>query len=132
MHGEEQVRTFEDKRKERLDTSRMHLVSQRVEDIEELYKDKSYALVDKPRKALVPIIPRHMTSQNWRDLFWHDVRLLVIHGRKYQSLCSACDRALGCIAKGKDRRNSFECMVSPSNLSFKKTIRKKGEPACPR
>jgi hypothetical protein len=75
-----------------------------------LFEDKSFAITEDD--AFVPLIPRHMTSDNWRDLFWHQPTLVVVKGRQYPSLCSMCLYALKCVRKPA----SFECKATAKRL----------------
>lgn len=81
-----------------------------TEELVELFGDKSYAIVANPKDGFVPLMPRHMTQSLWNELFWRDVRRLVLFGREYKSLCSACGRALLCLDAMS--RAGFECRLT--------------------
>jgi hypothetical protein len=121
------TQTFEDKRREKLSGDlRLKVFNDDKGALAKCFADKSYAIVGDD--MFVPLIPRHMTNDNWRELFWRGVKKVVIHGRKYKSLCNACRLGLSCLSKGNGRRYEFECKASGDNMIVPLTTRKRGEP----
>jgi hypothetical protein len=122
------MKTFEDKRREKIRQGDLRLKVFDDDDgrLAKLFADKSYAIVQGDR--FIPLLPRHMTNDNWRELFWRGTKKVVIHGRKYKSLCNACRLGLSCLSKGNGRRYEFDCKASGDNMIVPLTTRKKGEP----
>lgn len=118
---------------EKLKFRRMKVVDDNDGSLRLLFADKSYALVrSHVVSGFVHIIPRHMTDDNWRELFWLGIDELVLHGRKYKDLCSVCTMAMTCVNRGVGIRPTFECEASAETIDIEKTLRKKGEESCPR
>lgn len=122
------MKTFEDKRREKLNDNKMLLYSSNIDELEHLFRDKSYALVSHPGNGgFVPLIPRHMTNENWRNLFWMGVTKLVVHSIMFRSLCSACRLRFECLKDGVNSKYSFECKARPESLIIPMSKRRKGE-----
>ena len=103
--------SFADKRARMLADAKLRVYETNTK-LEALFADKSFALVD---GNFIPIMPRHMTTDNWRELFWHQPSLVVIKGRRYPELCSLCVDALGCVRKDA----AFECKTTAKRLMLK-------------
>ena len=99
--------TFAATRAKRVSESKL-LVYKTSPELEALYADKSYAIAD----GFIPLVPRHMSTKNWCDLFWHQPTLVVIRGRRYPDLCCLCANALGCVRK----HAAFKCKVTAKRL----------------
>ena len=117
--------TFEDKRKLVLMSKRKKLKTYKDDGLCELFKDKSYAIIK--GDFFVPLIPRHMTKENWRELFWRETKKVVLHGKTYKSLCMVCRLGLSCLSRGNGKKFDFECRASPEIIIVPLTKRKKGE-----
>jgi hypothetical protein len=126
------MKRFDDKREEELQNSKLRVFTNPTEEMVKLFSDKSYAIIRNPDGAFVPLIPRHMSKENWRHLFWHDPKILVINGKRFRDICSVCRHSLACIGRGKNHSYNFDCKATPETFIVPLTIRKKGEPACPR
>lgn len=101
--------TFETKKASKKAESKLRLY-EATPELLALFEDKSFAITEDD--AFVPIIPRHMSTDNWRDLFWHQPTLVVVKGSQYPSLCAMCLNALKCVRKSA----SFECKTSAKRL----------------
>jgi hypothetical protein len=99
--------------------SKLRTFEDNIGELERLYADRSYALVRvgyKSGVSFMPLIPRHMTSAMWRDLWWHRVKKLVVGGQVFKSLCSLCPLALSCIVDQREKGASFECTAVAKNF----------------
>ena len=105
------------KRMMKIEVTKIPTYKDRGEDLRSLFGDKSHAVTQEGH--FVPIIPRHMTKENWRDLFWLQPVEVVIHGRRYKSLCSLCALALDCVRK--ESAYDFECRASSQTLDLKRS-----------
>jgi hypothetical protein len=99
--------SFKDKAARMVSESKLRVYETNPE-LEALFADKDFAIAD----GFIPIMPRHMTADNWRHLFWHQPTLVVIKGRRYPDLCSICVDALKCVRKDA----AFECKVTSKRL----------------
>jgi hypothetical protein len=106
-------------RKEHLKNSRLRLYPD-TDELRRLFAGKSYAVVAygksevKKKRWFVPIIPRHMDSLLWRQIFWHDPVCVVIKGREYKSLCSMCSNIMLCL---KQPQFNFICKFNAKTTS---------------
>ena len=122
----EKKQTFADKRTEML-LGDLRLKRHKDDGrLVKLFSNMSFAIVDDD--MFVPIIPRHMSKENWRELYWHQPTTLVIHGQKKKTLCSICRLGLSCRSKGQGRSYDFKSLASRDTLLVPLTTRKKGEP----
>ena len=105
--------SFESKRQEKMQKGKMRVVAGDVDGLFKLFADKSYAVTKEGH--FVPLIPRHMTNENWRELFWLQPRKVLIHGQVYKSMCSICMSALECM---KLKHNwDFECVATTKTMT---------------
>lgn len=58
---------------------------------------------------MVPIMPRHMKSNDWRSIFWLQPKRVVINGSAFSSLCDACMNAIPCLQNGRGHDPTFQC-----------------------
>lgn len=101
------------RRRKKLAKGVMRVFRDGVEERERLFADKSYAITREG--YFVPFIPRHMTTDNWRELFWLQPRKLVIQGQVFKSLCSVCVNALDCLREKGSRK--FDCKITPKTMT---------------
>ena len=105
---------------------RMNIVPAKPEVIAHFDEEKiAYALVEqkaardkKYEQGLVPLIPRHMNSANWRHLFWLGVTKISVGGKSYNELCTACSHRIICMQEGLGKEQHFECRASRETLNF--------------
>ena len=122
------MKTFEEKRKEVLNGDlKLRREADKDGKLSALFADKSFAIVGDD-KLMVPILPRHMTKDNWRELYWLKPSKLVINGKKHKTLCSICRLSLSCLSKGQGRSGDFKCTASRDTIIVPLTTRKRGEP----
>lgn len=138
---------FEVKRTTELRTSKSKfIILENDPETLELFNDRSYALVRNSRQKImetevksdrrygmsgsaldkvnswdlaVILVPKKMTSSDWKTLFWMNVYKLVINGKELKGgLCGQCRKYLECVQAGIGENGMFTCVTSPKSLRF--------------
>lgn len=99
------------KQKEKLKENRLRAYKD-VDELKGMFRN--YAV---SKMGVTPLIPRHMTPELWRQLYWLDPHLVVVHGREYRSLCSLCLDKFLCA--GKVGQATFECQTNADKLELR-------------
>lgn len=93
---------------------KMRVVKRGADELVTQFADKSYAVIKGGH--FVPLVPRHMSHENWQELFWLGTQKVVVNGQAYKSLCSICMNALECMLR-KDQFD-FRCVCSPKTITI--------------